>query len=91
MMSTDIPEHIRKIAHDRSVKESLRIGRSGVSESTVEELNAQLSSRKVVKAKLNKGIVDDRESKSALFEELSQKTKSRLVDVRGNVAIYWRP
>jgi RNA-binding protein len=89
-MSADIPGHIRKIAHDRTFKISLRIGRSGVSESTIEELTAQLASRKVVKAKINRGIVEGRESKTELFELLAEKTKSRLVDVRGNVAIFWR-
>ena len=55
-----------------------------------EELNAQLSSRKVVKVKMNKGLVEERADRRTVFEEIAERVNAILVDARGNVAIYWR-
>lgn len=85
----DIPANIRRMAHDRDFRVTLRIGRSGLSDAMYEELNAQLSSRKVVKIKINKGLTDEREERRQIFEEIAERTGSVLVDARGNVAIYW--
>ena len=87
---TDVPTHIRKMAHDREFKVTIRIGRSGLSDAMYEELNAQLSSRKVVKVKMNKGLVEERSSRQTIFEEIAGRVNAILVDARGNVAIYWR-
>ncbi len=87
---TDVPSHIRKMAHDREFKVTIRIGRSGLSDAMYEELNAQLSSRKVVKVKMNKGLIAERASRRTVFEEIAERVNAILVDARGNVAIYWR-
>ena len=87
---TDVPSHIRKMAHDREFKVTLRIGRSGLSDAMYEELDAQLSSRKVVKVKMNKGLIEERASRRTVFEEIAERVNAILVDARGNVAIYWR-
>ena len=78
------------MAHDREFKVTLRIGRSGLTDAMFEELNAQLRSRKVVKVKMNKGLVEERSQRRIVFEEIAERTNSILVDARGNVAIYWR-
>jgi RNA-binding protein len=87
---TDVPTHIRKMAHDREFKVTIRIGRSGLSDAMYEELDAQLSSRKVVKVKMNKGLIEERADRKAVFEEIAERVNAILVDARGNVAIYWR-
>ena len=87
---TDVPTHIRKMAHDREFKVTIRIGRSGLSDAMYEELDAQLSSRKVVKVKMNKGLIEEWADRKAVFEEISERVNAILVDARGNVAIYWR-
>ena len=87
---TDVPAHIRKMAHDREFKVTIRIGRSGLSDAMYEELNAQLSSRKVVKVKMNKGLIEERDTRRTIFEEIAERVNAILVDARGNVAIYWR-
>jgi RNA-binding protein len=87
---TDVPTHIRKMAHDREFKVTIRIGRSGLSDAMYEELDAQLSSRKVVKVKMNKGLIEERDARRTIFEEIAERVKAILVDARGNVAIYWR-
>ena len=87
---SDVPTHIRKMAHDREFKVTIRIGRSGLSDAMFEELNAQLSSRKVVKVKMNKGLIEERADRRTVFEEIAERVNAILVDARGNVAIYWR-
>ena len=87
---TEIPTSIRRMAHDREFKVTLRIGRSGLTDAMYDELDAQLSSRKVVKVKMNKGLVEERGQRRVIFEEIAERTNAILVDARGNVAIYWR-
>ena len=87
---SNIPVSIRRMAHDRGFKVTLRIGRSGLSDAMFDELDAQLHSRKVVKIKMNKGLVEERGARQEVFEEIAARTNSTLVDARGNVAIYWR-
>ena len=87
---SDVPANIRKMAHDREFKVTLRIGRAGLTDAMFEELDAQLRSRKVVKVKMNKGLVEERGDRRKLFEEIAERTNAKLVDARGNVAIYWR-
>ena len=78
------------MAHDREFKVTLRIGRAGLTDAMFEELDAQLRSRKVVKVKMNKGLVEERGDRLNLFEEIAERMNATLVDARGNVAIYWR-
>ena len=87
---SDVPASIRKMAHDREFKVTLRIGRAGLTDAMFEELDAQLRSRKVVKVKMNKGLVEERGDRLKLFQEIAARTNAILVDARGNVAIYWR-
>ena len=87
---SEVPANIRRMAHDREFKVTLRIGRSGLSDAMYEELDAQLSSRNVVKVKMNKGLIEERAYRRAVFEEIAERVNAKLVDARGNVAIYWR-
>jgi RNA-binding protein len=87
---SDVPASIRKMAHDREFKVTLRIGRAGLTDAMFDELDAQLRSRKVVKVKMNKGLVEERGDRLKLFQEIAARTNAKLVDARGNVAIYWR-
>ena len=87
---SDVPASIRKMAHDREFKVTLRIGRAGLTDAMFEELDAQLRSRKVVKVKMNKGLVEERGDRLKLFQEIAERVSAKLVDARGNVAIYWR-
>ena len=87
---TNVPANIRRMAHDREFKVTLRIGRSGLTDAMFEELDAQLRSRKVVKIKMNKGLVEERGERRVIFEEIATRVNAILVDARGNVAIYWR-
>ena len=87
---SEVPANIRRMAHDREFKVTLRIGRSGLSDAMYEELDAQLSSRNVVKVKMNKGLIEERADRRCVFEEIAERVNAILVYARGNVAIYWR-
>tara|TARA_B100001113_G_scaffold338651_1_gene321040 strand:- start:772 stop:1125 length:354 start_codon:yes stop_codon:yes gene_type:complete len=85
---SDIPSHIQRQAMDRDFQPSVRIGKTGITENIVEEVRGQLKKRKLVKIKINKGIYD-RDSRSEVWEYLSQKTSSVIVLARGNVGVLW--
>ncbi|MBJ03538.1 MAG: RNA-binding protein [Euryarchaeota archaeon] len=86
----EVPANIRRMAHDRDFRVTLRIGRSGLTDAMFDELDAQLRSRKVVKVKMNKGLTEEREERRLIFQDIAERMGAVLVDARGNVAIYWR-
>ena len=85
-----IPNHVRRMAHDREFKATVRIGRAGLTETVMQELTTQLKSRKVVKVKMNRGLTDSQSERNAIFLEMAEQVGATLVDSRGNVAIYWK-
>lgn len=86
----EVPANIRRMAHDRDFRVTLRIGRSGLTDAMFDELDAQLRSRKVVKVKMNKGLTEERDERRLIFQDIAERMGAVLVDARGNVAIYWR-
>ena len=52
---TSLPNHIKHMANDRDLLVSVRVGRNGLTEAIVEELNDQLNKRNLVKVKANRG------------------------------------
>ena len=48
-----IPERVKKMALERDFQPSVRIGKTGVTESIVQEIKDQLAKRKIVKIKIN--------------------------------------
>ena len=85
----DIPNHIRREAASKDVKPTVRVGRSGLSEALVDEVDGQLRQRSMVKIKVNRGVFD-RENLALLWETLVERTGSELVLSRGNVGVLWR-
>ena len=88
---TSVPNHIKRMANDRDLLVSVRVGRNGLTNAIVEELIDQLNTRKLVKIKANKGIVEDSRDRTNLFFDLAQRSDSTLVFHRGNVAVFWKP
>ena len=70
----------------RDVDVTVWVGKKGI-ESVVEELKDQLSSNKLVKVKFLRSSRARKESEE-LAEELADKTESKLVEVRGNTAVF---
>ena len=86
-----IPNHIIKEAKNRDLLVSIRIGREGVTESLIKELDSQLRSKTIIKLKANKQILGSSEERKVVFSDIANSTNSFLVFQRGNVAVYWRP
>lgn len=84
-----IPEDVRRRAVSKEVQPTVRVGRSGLTEALVEEVEAQLAQRRMVKIKVNRGVFD-REGMGQLWSILSERTHSEVVLARGNVGVLWR-
>ena len=66
---------------------TLNIGKAGINESVIEEIKRQLKSKEVVKLRFAKGIANEKES---YIESIVTETRSKLVDLRGNVAVIYK-
>ena len=88
-MSKKIPQSIMKIANSRDFQPSVRIGKSGITETLIEEIDAQLSKKDIVKIKINRGLFQKDQIKQ-VWEHLSSETNSNIVTSRGNVCVLWR-
>jgi len=84
-----IPPHIQKLANSRDFQPSVRIGKSGITENVITEIDEQLSRKEVVKIKINRGLFDKGDIKQ-VWEHLSSETNSNIVSSRGNVCVLWR-
>ncbi len=84
-----IPLSVLRQAKDTSLPVTIRIGKSGLTEAVIVELDGQLSSRSLVKAKVNRGLFE-RDDLRNVWSHLAEKTRSEVVFARGNVAVFWR-
>jgi len=66
---------------------TINIGKSGINESVVEEIKRQLKEREVVKIRFSKAISIE---KKEYVNRILEKTNSKLVDLRGNVAVLFK-
>ena len=77
-MSKKIPQSIKKIANSRDFQPSVRIGKSGITENLIEEIDAQLSKKDIVKIKINRGLFE-RSKIDDIWRHLSEETDSSIV------------
>lgn len=87
---SDIPKNIIKLALSRDLKATIRIGKSGLTENLVSEIIGQLSSKSIVKIKINRGLFDKNDLQN-VWKHLENSTDSTLVSSRGNVGVLWKP
>lgn len=87
---SSVPNNIKRMANDRELVVSVRVGRNGLTDAIFNELTDQLNKRKLVKIKANKGILEGSSDRTSLFSEIAEKTESILVFQRGNVAVFWK-
>ena len=88
-MGKDIPESIRREAMSRDFQVTIRVGKSGITDTLVSEIESQLQKRSLVKIKLNRGLFE-RKDVSEVWVHLAERTNSVLVLARGNVGVLWR-
>lgn len=68
-------KNARKKAHELEV--SMQIGKSGITDTVVEQIIKQIKKRKVIKVKFLASAVEG--NKEELFEELAEKTNTELI------------
>ena len=66
---------------------TINIGKAGVNDNVIEEIRRQLEANEIVKLKFAKNIARD---KDTYIDEIISKTRAKLVDVRGHVAVIYK-
>ena len=66
---------------------TINIGKAGVNDNVIEEIKRQLKANEIVKLKFAKNIARD---KDTYIDEIISKTRAKLVDVRGHVAVIYK-
>lgn len=66
---------------------TINIGKSGIKESVIDEIKRQLKDREVVKIRFSRAVSLDKKS---YINNIIEKTNSKLVDFRGNVAVLFK-
>ncbi|MDP6378569.1 MAG: YhbY family RNA-binding protein [Candidatus Thalassarchaeaceae archaeon] len=83
-------KRLKKMALNPTLEVTIRVGKSGLTESLISELDAQLKSRKLVKAKVNRSLSNDSADRLQLWQMLADSTSSNLIITRGNIAVFHR-
>ena len=65
----------------------INIGKNGINENVIEEIKRQLKAGEIVKVRFSRNIASN---KDEFLETIVTKTKSKLIDVRGNVAVLYK-
>ena len=66
---------------------TINIGKAGINDNVIEEIKRQLKANEIVKLKFAKNIARD---KDTYIDEIVSKTRAKLVDVRGHVAVIYK-
>lgn len=66
---------------------TINIGKSGIKDGVIDEIKRQLKDREVVKIRFSKGISPQKQN---YIGEIIEKSNSKLVDFRGNVAVLFK-
>lgn len=65
----------------------LNIGKNGVNNNVIEEIKRQLKNNEIVKIRFSRTVASN---KDEFLETIVSQTRSKLVDVRGNVAVLYK-
>ena len=66
---------------------TINIGKAGINENVIEEIKRQLKANEIVKLKFVKNIANDKDD---YITVIVAKTRSKLIDVRGHVAVIYK-
>lgn len=78
--------------HD--IQTSVRIGKNGLSNSIIDEINGQFENRDIDALKVevkHSGTYSSDKGREEIAEEVADRTDSRLVEVRGKKFILYKP
>lgn len=66
---------------------TINIGKSGINENVIDEIKRQLKAHEVIKIKFSKSISSEKQN---YISNIIEKSNSKLVDLRGNVAVIFK-
>jgi RNA-binding protein len=67
----------------------LNIGKNGVTDALIEELNKQIKANRLVKVRVLKSAEEEKDLK-AIAEEIAKATRSTLIEIRGRTVVLYR-
>jgi len=76
-----------------SLKPLVRIGKQGVTQGIIEEIDSQLERTEIMKVRILRAALGDsnmKEMRTKISQEIMEKTKSDLVEIRGHTIILHR-
>ncbi len=69
----------------------MQVGKSGITEGVVGETKRLLKKHRYMKVRLLHSSIGEEDSKRSVFEMLCERTGARLIGVRGNTAVIFKP
>ena len=85
-LSESQEEYLRGLGHQ--LKPVITVGGTGLSGSVLREFDSTISHHELIKVRFR---VADRESRSAMIDELCRQGSGNLIQRIGNVALIYRP
>lgn len=73
----------------KEIEATIRIGKNGLTFTMLDEIKKQLKTRKLVKIKMLKSFIEDK-NKKEVAEEIATKCKAVLIDLVGFVVVIYR-
>ena len=73
----------------KNLEPLLRIGKQGLTENIIEEINKVIKKKRLIKIKLLKSSFDGKDKKQ-LIQELINKTNSELIESVGNIVVLYK-
>jgi len=73
----------------KTLEPVIRIGKNGFTESTIKEIKKQLNKKKLIKVKLLRAFINNRNKKEAA-KEIAEKTSSQLIYMVGFVVVLYK-
>ena len=90
-MATLTPADLAALrATGQSLDASFQVGKSGVTEGVVKELQAHLSREPLVKVRIHASAIAEADAR-VLATDLATRARVVLVEVRGHTALFHRP
>jgi RNA-binding protein len=65
----------------------INVGKNGINDNVIEEIRRQLKDGEIVKVRFTRNVASN---KDEFLESIVTATKSKLIDVRGNVAVLYK-
>ncbi len=84
-----MPDNKKLKEKAKTLEPVIRIGKNGLTENTVKEIKKQINKKKLIKVKLLRAFISDK-NKKEVAKEIAKKTNSQLIDLVGFVIVLYK-